>query len=60
MTKQEFVKNYTKAMHLDVLGQPNLNTKVILELIGSLYDQQQMIDYLDNRIIDLERVVYGN
>lgn len=54
MTKQEFIRNYTRAISLEVWGQPNPNTKVILELIGSLYDQQQMIQYLDNRIIDLE------
>lgn len=58
MTKEEFVENYSKAIALKVWGVPNANTKIVLEIIGSLYDQQQMIDYLDNRIIDLERIVY--
>lgn len=58
MTKEEFVENYYKAINLKVWGVPNSDTKVVLEIIGSLYDQQQMIDYLDNRIIDLERIVY--
>lgn len=58
MTKEEFVENYSKAISLKVWGVPNADTKIVLEIIGSLYDQQQMIDYLDNRIIDLERIVY--
>jgi hypothetical protein len=60
MTREEFVENYTKSMNLVVFGLPNPDTRVIQNLIGSIYDQQQMIEYLDNRIIDLERVVYAN
>lgn len=58
MTREDFVENYTKSMDLVVFGLPNPNTRVMKELIGSIYDQQQMIEYLDNRIIDLERIVY--
>lgn len=60
MTREEFIENYTRSMNLVVFGLPNPDTRVIQSLIGSLYDQQQMIEYLDNRIIDLERVVYAN
>lgn len=57
-SREEFVQNYTKSMDITVLGPANPNVRVIQELIGSVYDQQQMIEYLDNRIIDLERMVY--
>lgn len=60
MTREEFIENYTKSMNLAVFGLPNPDTRVIQSLIGSLYDQQQMIEYLDNRIIDLERMVYAS
>lgn len=60
MNKEEFINNYTKAINLVVYGEPNAVTRVIQEIIGSLYDQQQMVEYLDSRIIDLERVVYAS
>lgn len=50
MNKEDFVRNYTKAMHLEVWGQPNPNTKVILELIGSIYDLQQQIAELQEKV----------
>lgn len=56
---EEFVQNYTKSMDITVLGPANPNVRVIQELIESAYDQQQMIEYLDSRIIDLERMVYA-
>lgn len=59
MTREEFITNYTRAMAITVLSPANPNVRVIQELIGSIYDQQQMIEYLDNRIIDLERIVYA-
>lgn len=58
VVREEFITNYTKAMDIAVLGAANPNVRVIQELIGSIYDQQQMLEYLDNRIIDLERIVY--
>lgn len=58
MNKEEFVDYYIKALDIEIFGEPKPSVRVTQELIGSIYDQQQMIDYLDNRIIDLERIIY--
>lgn len=60
MTREEFLYNFVKAEQVVVHIKDDPTVKIIQALIGSLYDQQQMIEYLDNRIIDLERVVYAN
>lgn len=59
MSKEEFVTNYTKSLGLVVLDSKHPDGRVIHALIESVYDQQQMIEYLDSRIIDLERMVYA-
>lgn len=58
MTREEFIKNFLSAEGIIVLSE-SADVRVVLTLIGSIYDQQQMIEYLDNRVIDLERVVYS-
>lgn len=58
MKREEFIKNFLSAEGIIVLSE-SADVRVVLTLIGSIYDQQQMIEYLDNRVIDLERIVYS-
>lgn len=58
MKREEFIKNFLSAEGIIVLSE-SADVRVVLTLIGSIYDQQQMIEYLDNRVIDLERMVYS-
>lgn len=58
MTRQEFIDNFIAAEKAVILPPANKEVQIICSLIGSIYDQQQMIDYLDTRLIELERAVY--
>lgn len=58
VSREEFIINYAKAEGLQV-NELTPGVVMLQALIGSVYDQQQMIEYLDNRIIDLERIVYA-
>lgn len=60
MNREEFVRNYVKELNLFETGVWDGGIILIKSLIGSIYDQQQMIEYLDSRIIDLERIVYAS
>lgn len=60
MTKEEFITNFVLAEKAIAYRTDDPTVKIIQALIGSIYDQQQIIDYLDNRIIDLERIVYAS
>lgn len=64
MNREDFVNHYINSlkMYEDRLYAITLNR----EMIGSIYDLQQQIaqkdefiDYLDKRLIDLEREVYN-
>lgn len=61
MTREEFIKNFIASEGAVILAESfqSADLRVILSLIGSIYDQQEMIEYLDNRVIDLERMVYS-
>lgn len=61
MTREEFIKNFIASEGAVILPESSQSAdlRVILSLIGSIYDQQEMIEYLDNRVIDLERIVYS-
>lgn len=61
MTREEFIKNFIASEGAVILPESfqSADLRVILSLIGSIYDQQEMIEYLDNRVIDLERIVYS-
>lgn len=58
MTREEFVKNFLSAEGA-IIASESADVRIVVSLIGSIYDQQQMIEYLDNRVIDLERMVYS-
>lgn len=58
MTREEFVKNFLSAEGVIIVSE-SADVRIVVSLIGSIYDQQQMIEYLDNRVIDLERMVYS-
>lgn len=58
MTREEFIHNYICATNGCIWTDKRDGDDIIKSLVGSIYDQQQMIEYLDNRIIDLERIVY--
>lgn len=59
VSREEFITNYAKAEGLQV-NELTPGVVMLQALISSVYDQQQMIEYLDNRIIDLERIVYAS
>jgi len=58
MTREEFIINFLSAEGI-IVPSESADVRVVLTLIGSIYDQQQMIEYLDNRVIDLERILYS-
>lgn len=57
MTREEFIKNFVESEG-GVILTDGADVRIVCNLIGAIYDQQQMIDYLDTRLIDLEREIY--
>lgn len=60
MNREEFIHNYISITNGCIWSDREDGEDILKSLIGSIYDQQQMIEYLDNRIIDLERIVYAS
>lgn len=72
MTREDFIENYIRSQGLTFLHQiidgevfTSPDVKVTKEIIGSIFDLQQqiaqkdeVIDYLDKRLINLEQEVY--
>lgn len=58
MTREEFVDNYLASLDVVPFNKEDYTTKLILEMIGSIYDLQQQIKRLQKNQKWLEGMVY--
>lgn len=50
MTREEFVDNYLASLGVVPFNKEDCTTLVVLEVIGSIYDLQEQVENLNERV----------